>query len=320
MSFEEKESWLETRERIGMQYEDVFFLRELEQVNMEQQDVVEMSRYNWDLDDESVQDLREYQHAWQVLGAGPYIHARWVKHLGRPNVVTGDLTPGDLNAIWQAFEELEEERRRALQKVENQRHTEVVASMAFISLDTPIIQIIWGVLGFGGSAALSASCQDLHSRINNIMNTAPPMQLVSLLKCVQFTFTWADLEQQLVSLCKALRKGRTGRETIWNYFVGLAAMHFVPQPLPWFLRAVSHGLREEWSAAEESGRHLPLDWIQLDTNHAHQDAMWVDFVDGNSLAPDVNGPENMWKVVVEIVQSAVADLEVDADDTLSWPS
>ena len=259
MSFEEKESWLETRERIGMQYEDVFFLRELEQVNMEQQDVVEMSRYNWDLDDESVQDLREYQHAWQVLGAGPYIHARWVKHLGRPNVVTGDLTPGDLNAIWQAFEELEEERRRALQKVENQRHTEVVASMAFISLDTPIIQIIWGVLGFGGSAALSASCQDLHSRINNIMNTAPPMQLVSLLKCVQFTFTWADLEQQLKSLCKALRKGRTRRETVWNYFVGLAAMQFVPQPLPWFLRAVTHGLREEWSTAEESGSNLPLD-------------------------------------------------------------
>ena len=178
--------------------------------------------------------------------------------------------------------------------------------MAFTSLDTPIIQIIWGVLGFGGSAALSASCQDLHSRINNIMNTAPPMQLVSLLKCVQFTFTWADLEQQLVSLCKALRKGRTGRETIWNYFVGLAAMHFVPQPLPWFLRAVTHGLREEWSAAEESSSNLPLDWIQLDTNHAHEDVMWVNFVDGNSLAPDFNGPEQIWKVVVEIVQSALA--------------
>ena len=102
--------------------------------------------------------------------------------------------------------------------------------MAFISLDTPIIQIIWGVLGFGGSAALSASCQDLHSRISNIMTTAPPMQPASLLKCVPFTLTWADLEQLLVSL----------------------------------------------------------------------------------------GPT--WKVVVEIVQSAVADLEVDADDTLSWPS
>ena len=183
--------------------------------------------------------------------------------------------------------------------------------MAFISLDTPIIQIIWGVLGVGGSAALSASCQDLHSRINNIMNTAPPMQLVSLLKCVQFTFTWADLEQQLKSLRKALRKGWTRRETVWNYFVGLAAMHFVPQPLPWFLRAVTHGLREEWSAAEESGRHLPLDWIQLDTNHAHQDAMWVDFAAGNSLKPDKHSPGNIWKVVMEIVHSAVADLEVD---------
>ena len=183
--------------------------------------------------------------------------------------------------------------------------------MAFISLDTPIIQIIRGVLGFHGSAALSVSCQDLHSRISNIMTTAPPMQLVSLLKCVQFTLTWADLQRLLVSLCKALRKGRTGRETIWNYFVGLAAMHFVPQPLPWFLRAVTHGLREEWSTAEESGSNLPLDWIQLDTNHAHQDAMWVDFADGNSLEPDKHSPGNIWKVVMEIVHSAVADLEVD---------
>ena len=187
--------------------------------------------------------------------------------------------------------------------------------MAFISLDTSTIQIIWGVLGFGGSAALSASCQDLHSRINNIMNTAPPMQLVSLLKCVQFTFTWADLEQQLKSLRKALRKGRTRRETVWNYFVGLAAMQFVPQPLPWFLRAVTHGLRAEWSAAEESGRKLPRDWIQLDTDRA----MWV------NVAGDIreyDGPGNIWKVVMEIVQSAVFDLEefADSDDPLYWPS
>ena len=201
-------------------------------------------------------------------------------------------------------------KRKKIKSGSTESLVELVSSMAFISLDTPIIQIIWGVLGFGGSAALSASCQDLHSRINNIMNTAPPMQLVSLLKCVQFTFTWADLEQQLVSLCKALRKGRTGRETIWNYFVGLAAMHFVPQPLPWFLRAVTHGLREEWSS------NLPLDWIQLDTNHAHQDAMWYDFVAGNSLEPDTHSPGNIWKVVMEIVQSAVADLEGDADDPL----
>ena len=60
MSSEEKVSWLELRERIGMQYEDVLFLRELERSNMEQQDVVEMSRYNSrDLDDEGAQDLRE---------------------------------------------------------------------------------------------------------------------------------------------------------------------------------------------------------------------------------------------------------------------
>ena len=84
-------------------------------------------------------------------------------------------------------------------------------------------------------------------------------------------------------------------------------MHFVPQPLPWFLRAVSHGLREEWSAAEESGRHLPLDWIQLDTNHGYEwDIVWLHFADGNSLWPEEEGPENIWKAVVEIVQSALA--------------
>ena len=77
MSSEEKVSWLEFRERVAMQYKDVLFLRELERSNMEQQDVVEMSRYHWDeLDDQGVQDLREYQHAWQVLGGGPYVHAR----------------------------------------------------------------------------------------------------------------------------------------------------------------------------------------------------------------------------------------------------
>ena len=89
MSSEEKVSWLEFRERIGMQYEDVLFLRELERCNMEQQDVVEMSRYNWDLDDEGVQDLREYQHAWQVLGGGPYIHARFLEANGMEDIVDG---------------------------------------------------------------------------------------------------------------------------------------------------------------------------------------------------------------------------------------
>ena len=77
LSSEEKVSWLEFRERVAMQYKDVLFLRELEQSNMEQQDVVEMSRYHWDnLDNEEVRHLKEYQHAWQVLGGGPYVHAR----------------------------------------------------------------------------------------------------------------------------------------------------------------------------------------------------------------------------------------------------
>ena len=72
-----------------MQYEDVLFLRELERLNMEQQDVVEMSRYYWDLDDEGVQDLREYQHAWQVLGGGPYTHARLLEANGMEDIVDG---------------------------------------------------------------------------------------------------------------------------------------------------------------------------------------------------------------------------------------
>ena len=83
-----------------MQYEDVLYLRELERSNMEQQDVVEMSRYNWDiLDEQGAQDLREYQHAWQVLGGGPCVHARLVKQMAWSSVDFDDLTPGDLAAI-----------------------------------------------------------------------------------------------------------------------------------------------------------------------------------------------------------------------------
>ena len=67
---------------------------------MEQQDVVEMSRYNWDnLNEQGAQDLREYQHAWQVLGGGPCVHARLVKQMAWSSVDFDDLTPGDLVAI-----------------------------------------------------------------------------------------------------------------------------------------------------------------------------------------------------------------------------
>ena len=41
--------------------------------------------------------------------------------------------------------------------------------------------------------------------------------------------------------------------------------------------------------------------------------MWDDFAAGNSLEPDTHSPGNIWKVVMEIVQSAVADF---ADDPL----
>jgi len=77
MSPLDKESWMEHRERVTMEYEDFLFLCTLEQSQMEQQDVVDMSRYHWNsLEPEEMQSLREYQHAWRVLGGGPRVAAR----------------------------------------------------------------------------------------------------------------------------------------------------------------------------------------------------------------------------------------------------
>ena len=77
MSPQEKESWLQFRERVTMQYEDALFIRKSEQIQMEQQDVVEMSRYHWEnLDPDEAQSLEEYRHAWRLLGGGPRVAAR----------------------------------------------------------------------------------------------------------------------------------------------------------------------------------------------------------------------------------------------------
>ncbi len=77
MSPEQKESWLQHRETVTMEYEDVLFLRELEREHMEQEDVVEMSKLNFDCRcSEEVQSLNEYKYTWRVLGGGPNIAAR----------------------------------------------------------------------------------------------------------------------------------------------------------------------------------------------------------------------------------------------------
>ena len=77
MSPLQKEAWLEYREGVTMQYEDILFIRELERTAMGQQDVVEMSRYHWDdMGPEEKLELSEYQHAWRVLGGGGRIAAR----------------------------------------------------------------------------------------------------------------------------------------------------------------------------------------------------------------------------------------------------
>ena len=67
MKLAERESWLQHRESVAMQHEDVLFLRTLERSHMEQQDVIEMSHYHWD----NLDHLMEYQHAWRILGGGP---------------------------------------------------------------------------------------------------------------------------------------------------------------------------------------------------------------------------------------------------------
>ena len=77
MSSSEKMSWLEFRERVTMQYEDILHLRDMEQCQMAQQDVVEMSRLHFDPDlVEEFVSLEEYQHAWRILGGGPNVAVR----------------------------------------------------------------------------------------------------------------------------------------------------------------------------------------------------------------------------------------------------
>ena len=73
MKLAERESWLQHRESVAMQHEDVLFLRTLERSHMEQQDVIEMSHYHWD----NLDHLMEYQHAWRILGGGAVSRLGW---------------------------------------------------------------------------------------------------------------------------------------------------------------------------------------------------------------------------------------------------
>ena len=78
MSTCQKESWLEYREGVALQYEDILRILDMERANMEQQDIVEMSRYRWvDLNHEERQSLQEYQRTWEVLGGGQIVAARF---------------------------------------------------------------------------------------------------------------------------------------------------------------------------------------------------------------------------------------------------
>jgi hypothetical protein len=79
----QKESWLEFREGVTIQHEDILFIRDMERASMEQQDIVEMSRYRWvDLNHEERQSLQEYQGAWEVLGGGQIVAARFANKAG----------------------------------------------------------------------------------------------------------------------------------------------------------------------------------------------------------------------------------------------
>ena len=92
MAPEERAGWLEYRERVTLQYEDRHFLREQEQRNMEQQDVVEMSKYTWDVREPGeAQSLKQYQEAWRILGGDPNVQAR-LQQSERCSTVLADAT------------------------------------------------------------------------------------------------------------------------------------------------------------------------------------------------------------------------------------
>ena len=75
MSSVQQEDWLSFRERVAMQYEDLLFLRELENEAMALEDVVELSRMHWDSsDDEDNQfNLSLLRRIWDYLGGGTVI-------------------------------------------------------------------------------------------------------------------------------------------------------------------------------------------------------------------------------------------------------
>ena len=65
---------------VTMQFEDVLFLRRMEQSQMEQQDIVEMSRYHWDcLYKDERRSLKNYRHLWRHLGGGRQVDSRLKK-------------------------------------------------------------------------------------------------------------------------------------------------------------------------------------------------------------------------------------------------
>ena len=63
-----------------MEFEDVLFLRRMEQSHMGQQDIVEMSRCHWDcLYKDERRSLKKYQQLWRHLGGGRQVASRLKK-------------------------------------------------------------------------------------------------------------------------------------------------------------------------------------------------------------------------------------------------
>ena len=171
---------------------------------------------------------------------------------------------------------------------------------------------IWlRLLGFAWSSLLATSSQVNAAVRTTVENHVEAIDAFHMLRFVPVrgSLTWHQLERHLAYLAKAFAQSNT-RETVWAYFTALAATRLLPTPYPWFIKAVTAGLKWEWRAAEAEGRNLPEDWVQLHVLHSSiscGEEFWIDFAACCAADPKHSRPRSVLEVCVEIVQVAVAD-------------
>ena len=164
---------------------------------------------------------------------------------------------------------------------------------------------IWlRLLGFAWSPLLATSSQ-VNVAVRTTLQNLEAIDVAHMLREVPVRLTWQRLETHLVCLAKGFAQSNT-QQTVWAYFTALAATRLLPTPCPWFIKAVTAGLKLHWQEQEAKGNHLPQDWVQLDVLHYSGPGLpyWDRFAYYCSHDPRHERPRNVWEVCVKIVGSA----------------